>query len=58
MQKIASELNAGLVTVDDWKRKRSALDMWYCVRASSEGLKDRKTMKKCDYGKVSEALVI
>uniref|UniRef100_K7G5U3 DDE-1 domain-containing protein n=1 Tax=Pelodiscus sinensis TaxID=13735 RepID=K7G5U3_PELSI len=58
MLKIASELCVGQVTVGDWKRKRSELEKWCSDRSSIEGLKDRKTMKKCEYEKVSEALFL
>uniref|UniRef100_K7FY89 HTH CENPB-type domain-containing protein n=1 Tax=Pelodiscus sinensis TaxID=13735 RepID=K7FY89_PELSI len=59
MLKITSELGGG-ETLGDWKRKRSELEKWCSDRSSdqSSGLKDRKTMKKCEYEKVSEALFL
>uniref|UniRef100_K7GBZ6 HTH CENPB-type domain-containing protein n=1 Tax=Pelodiscus sinensis TaxID=13735 RepID=K7GBZ6_PELSI len=45
-------------TVGDWKRKRSELEKWCSDRPSIAGMKDRKTMKKCEYEKVSEALFL
>lgn len=58
MQKVAEEYGVGRVTVGDWKKKRSEIVKWCSARASNESLKERKTMKKCEYEKVSEALFL
>jgi hypothetical protein len=55
MQKVAEEYGVGRVTVGDWKKKRSEVEKWCSGRTSTEGMKERKTMKKCEYEKVSEA---
>jgi transposase-like protein len=58
MHKVAEEYGVGRVTVGDWKKKRSEIEKLCSARASNEGLKERKTMKKCEYEKVSEALFL
>jgi hypothetical protein len=58
IKKVAEEHGVARVTVGDWKKKRSEIEKWCSARASNEGLKGRKTMKKCEYEKVSEALFL
>lgn len=54
LKKIANELGVGRVTISDWKKKRNELEKWYSKRASIAN--QRKTMKKCEYENVGEAL--
>lgn len=56
--KVAQDYNVGKTTVGDWKRNRNEIEKWCSQRATSTVLEDRKTMKKCDYEKVSEALFL
>jgi hypothetical protein len=57
MQNLASECGLGYVAVGDWTRRRK-IEMWCSTGASNGGLKERKSIKKCEYEKVSEALYI
>jgi uncharacterized protein YjcR len=58
MQKMAEEYGVSHVTVGEWKKKISKIEKCCSATASNEGLKERKTMKKCEYKKVSEALFL
>ncbi|XP_062829389.1 zinc finger protein with KRAB and SCAN domains 7 [Anolis carolinensis] len=55
---VASDYGVGRVTVGDWKRHRLEIEKWCSSRVTDGALKERKTMKKCDYEKVSEALYV
>ncbi|XKL60101.1 hypothetical protein PGB90_001117 [Kerria lacca] len=59
--KIAEDLGVGRSTVGDWKKNRDEIERWCSVHAGSSGskpVKKRKTMKKSEYDRVSEALFI
>lgn len=58
LQKVADDYNVGRVTVGDWKKNKSEIEKWCSARVTGAALKERKTMRKCDYEKVSEALFI
>lgn len=58
LQKVADYYGVGRRTVGDWKKNRSDIEAWCSSRVSDSSLKDRKTMKKSEYEKVSEALFI
>jgi hypothetical protein len=47
----------GQVTIDEQKRKISALEKWCSDRASSRGMKGRKMMK-FEYEKIGKALFL
>lgn len=57
MQKVADDFGVGQVTVGDWGKKRIEIE-WCASRVTEGALKERITMKKCDYEKVSEALYV
>lgn len=56
--KVAQDYNVGKTTVGDWKRNRNDIEKWCSQRVTATALEDRKTMKKCEYEKVSEALYL
>nr|XP_016847311.1 PREDICTED: jerky protein homolog-like isoform X1 [Anolis carolinensis] len=58
MKDVADEYGVARVTVGDWKRNRLEIEKWCSSRITDGSLKERKTMKKCDYEKVSEALYV
>uniref|UniRef100_H9GL84 HTH CENPB-type domain-containing protein n=1 Tax=Anolis carolinensis TaxID=28377 RepID=H9GL84_ANOCA len=58
IKKVANDYGVGKVTVGDWKRHRLEIEKWCSFRVTNGALKERKTMKKCDYEKVSEALYV
>ncbi|XP_060616128.2 jerky protein homolog-like isoform X3 [Anolis sagrei] len=58
MQKVANEYGVARVTVGEWKKNRLEIEKWCSSRVTDGALKERKTMKKCRYEKVSEALYV
>lgn len=58
LQKVADDYGVGRVTVGDWRRNRVEIEKWCSSRLTDEAVKERKTMKKCGYEKVSEALYV
>uniref|UniRef100_A0A1B6DW69 HTH psq-type domain-containing protein n=1 Tax=Clastoptera arizonana TaxID=38151 RepID=A0A1B6DW69_9HEMI len=58
MQKVTDDYGVGRRTVGDWRKIQSELEKWCSSRVTETNLKDRKTIKKSDYEKTSEALYI
>jgi transposase len=60
IKKVTSDLGVGEVTVGDWKRKRGENEKWCSQRASisADENASRKTMKKGEFEKTSEALFL
>uniref|UniRef100_A0A1B6DA07 HTH CENPB-type domain-containing protein n=1 Tax=Clastoptera arizonana TaxID=38151 RepID=A0A1B6DA07_9HEMI len=58
MQKVTDDYGVGRRTVGDWRKIQSELEKWCSSRVTETNLKDRKTIKKRDYEKTSEALYI
>lgn len=58
-EEVVEECGVGHVAVDDWKRTASDVSEWYSASASlGKGVKGRMAIKKCGYGKGSEALFL
>uniref|UniRef100_A0A1B6GWK2 HTH CENPB-type domain-containing protein n=1 Tax=Cuerna arida TaxID=1464854 RepID=A0A1B6GWK2_9HEMI len=55
---VAKDLGVGEVTVGDWRRKRAELEKWGAQSLNSNCNSERKTFKKCEYEKTSEALFL
>jgi hypothetical protein len=60
IRKVTSDLGVGEVTVGDWKGKRGEIKKWCSQRASvsADENASRKTMKKREFEKTSEALIL
>lgn len=58
MRRVANELGVGGATVWDWRKKRKELEEWCSQRSmgNSSAIALRKTMRKGDFEKTSEAL--
>lgn len=56
VNKVAIELNVGRSTVLGWKKTRTEIESWCVKRLCSESIEERKSMKRSEYEKVSEAL--
>lgn len=56
--KVAQDYNVGKTTEGDWKRNRNDIEKWCSQRVTATALEYRKTMKKFEYEKVSEALYL
>lgn len=57
IRKVANELGVGEVTVGDWKRRRQELEEWCWRSFETDSVRvKRKTMKKGEFNKTSEAL--
>ena len=52
------DCGVGRVTVGDWKRNRAQIEKCCSERVTDKALQGRKSMKKCEYEKVSEALYL
>lgn len=53
--KVANDLNVGRSTVIVWNKTRNVIESWCMKRLCSESIDKRKSMKRVEYEKVSEA---
>lgn len=58
LKKIAADYGVGETTVGDWRRYRNKIEQFSSVASVNISTSDRKSMKKSDYEKTSEALFL
>lgn len=58
IKKIAAEYGVGEVTVGDWRRNRDKIEKFASEKCSDKSSNERKSMKKAEYEKTSEALFL
>lgn len=58
IQKVADDYSVGRRTVRDWQKNRSELEKWCGSLVIETDLEERRSMKKSDYGNISEAFYI
>lgn len=56
IKKLAAEYGVGEVTVGDWRRNRNKIEKFSSEKCSEKWSCERKSMKKAEYEKTSEAL--
>lgn len=58
LKKIAADYGVGETTVGDWRQYRNIIEQFSSVASVNISKSDRKSMKKSDYEKTSEALFL
>lgn len=58
LKKIAADYGVGETTVGDWRRNRNKIEQFSSVKCVDLTTSDRKSMKKSEYEKTSEALFL